>query len=164
MVFGKERQTRKKCFINKCVWEFSYSAYLVKSKYRVKIFYNKLIGGIMSNNLSQVLGQFMNVKGVTAVALVGRDGFVIESTANNDVDMDALGAMVATAVGTAESLGQEFGLGAMDQYLSEFASGKVIMATAVDDILAVFTDDSAIIGGVRFAVKKHLPEVISTFQ
>jgi len=118
----------------------------------------------MSNSLNQVLAEFMKVKGVTAVALVGRDGFVIESTSNNDVDMDALGAMVATAVGTAESLGQEFGLGAMEQYLSEFATGKVIMATAVDDILAVFTDDSAIIGGVRFAVKKHLPDVIKTFQ
>jgi hypothetical protein len=33
-----------------------------------------------------------------------------------------------------------------------------------DDILAVFTDESAIIGGVRFAVKKHLPEVISAIQ
>lgn len=118
----------------------------------------------MSNNLEQVLAQFMDVKGVTAVALVGRDGFVIESTSNNDVDMDALGAMVATAVGTAESLGQEFGFGSMDQYLSEFANGKVIMATAVDDILVIFTDSSAIIGGVRFAVKKHLPEVINTFQ
>lgn len=118
----------------------------------------------MENNLSQALGQFMKVKGVTAVALVGRDGFVIESTSNNEVDMDALGAMVATAVGTAESLGQEFGLGAMEQYLSEYANGKVIMATAIDDILAVFTDESAIIGGVRFAVKKHLPDVIKALQ
>jgi len=118
----------------------------------------------MENNLGQILGQFMKVKGVTAVALVGRDGFVIESTSNNDVDMDALGAMVATAVGTAESLGQEFGLGAMEQYLAEYVNGKVIMATANDDILAVFTDESAIIGGVRFAVKKHLPEVKEALQ
>ena len=118
----------------------------------------------MENKLGLVLGELMKVKGVTAVALVGRDGFVIESTSNNDVDMDALGAMVATAVGTAESLGQEFGLGAMEQYLSEFANGKVIMATALDDILAVFTDETAIIGGVRFAVKKNLPDVIAAFQ
>jgi len=118
----------------------------------------------MENNLNQALSQFMKVKGVTAVALVGRDGFVIDSISNNDVDMDALGAMVATAVGTAESLGQEFNLGAMDQYLSEYANGKVIMASAVDDILAVFTDESAIIGGVRFAVKKHLPDVVKSFQ
>ena len=118
----------------------------------------------MDNNLNLALGQFMKVKGVTAVALVGRDGFVIESVSNNEVDMDALGAMVATAVGTAESLGQEFGLGAMEQYLSEYANGKVIMATAIDDIFAVFTDESAIIGGVRFAVKKHLPDVIKAFQ
>jgi len=118
----------------------------------------------MEHNLNSILGQFMKVKGVTAVALVGRDGFVIESTSNNDVDMDALGAMVATAVGTAESLGEEFGLGDMEQYLSEYANGKVIMATAVDYILAVFTDESAIIGGVRFAVKKNLPAVIKAVK
>ncbi len=118
----------------------------------------------MEKTLNQTLSEFMKVKGVTAVALVGRDGFVIDSTSHSDVDMDALGAMVATAVGTAESLGQEFGLGTMDQYLSEYAKGKVIMATAIDNILAVFTDESAIIGGVRFAVKKNLPEVIKAFQ
>ena len=118
----------------------------------------------MQNSIGQVLAELMRVKGVTAVALVGRDGFVIDSVSNNDVDMDALGAMVATAVGTAESLGQEFGFGSMDQYLSEFGTGKVIMATALDDILAVFTDETAIIGGVRFAVKKNLPDVIKAVQ
>ena len=118
----------------------------------------------MENDLTKVLEQFMSVKGVTSIALVGRDGFVIESTTSTETDMDALGAMVASALCAAESLGQEFGFGPMEQYLSEYTNGKVIMATAGDDILAVFTDETALIGGVRLAVKKNLPEVIKAYQ
>ncbi len=114
----------------------------------------------MENNLVEALSELMKVKGVTTVAIVGRDGFVIESIQNSNIDMDALGAMVATAVGTAESLGQEFGFGTMNQYLSEFDTGKVLMAKAGEDILAVFTDDGAVIGGVRFAVKKNLQNIV----
>jgi len=118
----------------------------------------------METGIARVLGEFMKVKGVTAVALVGRDGFVIESATNINVDMDALGAMVATAVGTGESLGQEFGLGAIDQNLYEYANGKILMATALDDVLAVFTDTTAVIGSVRYSIKKNMPDVIKALQ
>lgn len=122
------------------------------------------IASIVDKKISNVLNEFLKVNGVTTAAIVGRDGFVIESTANSDIDMDALGAMVATAVGTAESLGREFGFENMDQYLSEFSQGKVIMATVKDDILALFTDTSAIIGAVRFAIKKSMPDVLQTLR
>lgn len=122
------------------------------------------IASIVEKRISQVLNDFLKVNGVTAVAVVGRDGFVIESTTTIEVDMDALGAMVATAVGTAEMLGQEFGLSNMEQYLSEFGQGKVIMATVNDDILAIFTDNTAVIGAVRYAIKKAMPEVKASLR
>jgi len=112
----------------------------------------------------QVLQALLNIKGVTAVAMVGRDGFVIEHLSNKEVDIDALGAMVASVVGASESLGQEFDLGPMDQYLSEFASGKVIMTTALNDLIAVFTDHSAVIGGIRYAIKKNMPQIIAALE
>lgn len=114
----------------------------------------------MASNLTTVLSEFLKVSGVNAVALVGRDGFVIESAASENVDMEALGAMVATAIGTSEALGGEFSLGAMTQYLVEFERGKVVIATAGDDILALFTDSSAVIGGVRYAVKKNIDALV----
>ncbi len=113
-----------------------------------------------SNSLNEVLSEFLTIKGVIAAAIIGRDGFVIEGTSTTAVDMDALGAMVATAIGTTESLGAEFSLGLMEQYLAEFERGKVIMATVKDDILAIVTDQTAVIGGVRYAIRKHLNEVI----
>ena len=117
-----------------------------------------------NKSVARILNEFMKVKGVTAVALVGRDGFVIESVSNTNVDMDALGAMVATAVGTGETLGSEFGFGAMESKLNEYANGKILMATALDDVLAIFTDTTAVIGGVRYAVKKNMPDVIRALQ
>ena len=117
-----------------------------------------------NKSVARVLNEFMKVKGVTAVALVGRDGFVIESVSNTNVDMDALGAMVATAVGTGETLGSEFGFGALDSKLNEYANGKILISTALDDVLAIFTDTTAVIGGVRYAVKKNMPDVIRALQ
>lgn len=118
----------------------------------------------MENAINSVLGDFLRVKGVAAAAVIGRDGFVIQSTKSDDVDMDALGAMVAAVVGTSESLAKEFSLGEMDQHLTEFGKGKVIMAKVVDDILAVFTDTSAVIGGVRYAIRKNMPHVVKALQ
>ena len=69
--------------------------------------------------------------------------------------------MVATAIGTSESLGKEFNLGDMSQFLVEFAHGKVIIAAAGNDILAIFTDSTAVIGGVRYIVKKRIDTLIA---
>ncbi|MDH4275913.1 MAG: roadblock/LC7 domain-containing protein [Gammaproteobacteria bacterium] len=112
------------------------------------------------SEMSVALNELKITEGVIAVALVGRDGFVIESTASSALDMEALGAMVATAIGTTESLGMEFELGAMDQYLAEFQGGKVLMAAVHADILAVVTEASAVIGAVRYAMRKHIPSVL----
>ena len=110
----------------------------------------------MAKDLKSVLREFLKVNGVVAAAIVGRDGFVIEHVASGNVDVDALGAMVATAIGTSESLGNEFSLGGLDQYLVEFTEGKVVMAAAGEDILSLITDNSAVIGGVRYAIRKGI--------
>ena len=114
----------------------------------------------MSQSISDVLSGFIDINGVKSAALVGRDGFVIESVTTEKVDMEALGAMVATAIGTSETLGNEFNLGEMSQYLVEFDHGKVVIATAGNDILALFTDANAVIGGVRYAVKKRMGDLL----
>lgn len=114
----------------------------------------------MAKDVKGILGDFLRLDGVTAVAVVGRDGFVIESASKAKVDMEGLGAMVATAIGTSETLGSEFNMGSMEQYLVEFDRGKVIIAPAANDIFAVVTDATAVIGSVRYAVKKGLADLI----
>lgn len=115
----------------------------------------------MAREIKEILSDFLGNKGVSAVALVGRDGFVIESVASGEIDMDAMGAMVATAIGASESMGSEFNLGELSQYLIEFDRGKIVVASAGDDILSIFADDTAVIGGIRYAVKKGIEELVS---
>lgn len=118
----------------------------------------------MDNSITEVLGDFLQINGVSGVAIVGRDGFVIDSTSDVDVNIDALGAMVATSFSTSEALASEFNLDALEQNIIEFTNGKVLMTSVHDDILAIFAEKEAVIGGVRYTMKKYLPKLLSTLQ
>ena len=110
----------------------------------------------MTKTLKEALEDFLRIEGVTAVAVVGRDGFVIESASRIKLDPDALGAVVASAIGASEMIGKDFTMGKLEQYLLEFETGKAIIAAAGDDILVLTTDITAVIGSVRYAVKKGI--------
>ncbi|MDH5545119.1 MAG: roadblock/LC7 domain-containing protein [Gammaproteobacteria bacterium] len=122
------------------------------------------VSSISDKSMSRVLNDFLTIDGVDAVALVGRDGFVIDSSSTLDLNMDALGAMVATSVEAAEKLGTELKLGNMGQYLSEFSEGKVIMAPVKDDILAVFANKDVVIGSIRYAISKQMPKLVNVLH
>lgn len=113
-------------------------------------------------SINDLLANFLQLNGVTGAAIIGRDGFVIESSMENETNIDALGAMVATSFVAAEELSAEFNLGSLDNYLSEFSEGKVFMISVNDDILAIFTESNAVIGSIRYATKKSLPNIISS--
>lgn len=111
---------------------------------------------VMAKTIKDALEEFLRIDGVTAVAVVGRDGFVIESASRITLDTDALGAVVASAIGASEMIGNDFTMGKLEQYLLEFEAGKAIIAAAGNDILVLTTDTTAIIGSVRYAVKKGI--------
>jgi predicted regulator of Ras-like GTPase activity (Roadblock/LC7/MglB family) len=115
----------------------------------------------MAKLLKDALKEFLNIDGVRAVAIVGRDGFVIESVSADKLDTDALGAVVASSIGASEMIGKDFSLGKLDQYLLEFSNGKAIIASAGNDILTLITDANAVIGSVRYAVKKGIDGLVS---
>ena len=115
----------------------------------------------MAKTTKDVLREFLNIDGVRVVAIVGRDGFVIESVSADKLDTDALGAVVASAIGASEMIGKDFNMGKLEQYLIEFATGKAIIAAAGDYILALITDSSAVIGSVRYAVKKGIDGLVA---
>lgn len=110
----------------------------------------------MAKSAKDALRDFLNIDGVKAVAIVGRDGFVIEHVSTDKLDTDALGAVVASAIGASEMIGKDFSMGKLDQYLLEFSAGKAIIATAGEYVLSIITEPSAVIGSVRYAVKKGI--------
>ncbi len=112
--------------------------------------------------LKQVLGEFLKIDGVTAAVVVGRDGFVIESAVSGKMDIDALGAMASTGMGTSEAMGKELGKGELHQMLVELDHGPIIMSPlSADELIAVVAGNEANIGRIRYELKKNKERLVA---
>lgn len=107
-------------------------------------------------NTRQILNNLIEVEGIIAAVLVGRDGFVIESAGESRIDTEAVGALVTIAYSAYEAMGKELNIGGVTQIMSEFER-SMIMAVAIGEeaILAVVTGANANVGSVRFQVKRY---------
>ncbi|HEY3421687.1 MAG TPA: roadblock/LC7 domain-containing protein [Methanocellaceae archaeon] len=106
--------------------------------------------------LNRILSDLTKVEGVNAAAIVGRDGFIIEHVANIQMDVDALGAMASTSVGTSEAMGIELGKGNFEQVIVELEKGPIILSLITEnEILAIVAESGANIGRIRYEVKKN---------
>ena len=104
----------------------------------------------------QILTALTTINGINTAVCVGRDGFVIDSSAPMNTDVDAIGAMVSTGLGSAESVGKELNVGKLTQAMMEYKDGVIVMtAIGLDAILAVVAQESASLGNVRMQVKKR---------
>ncbi|NTW92113.1 MAG: dynein regulation protein LC7 [Methanoregulaceae archaeon] len=112
--------------------------------------------------LKQILGEFLNVDGVSAAVVVGRDGFVIESATSGKMDIDALGAMASTGIGTSEAMGRELGKGELTQMLVELDKGPIIVSPlSKDELIAIVADSTANLGRIRYEVKKNKERLVA---
>lgn len=93
----------------------------------------------MEITVSDALSLFSKISCVSDVAIVSRDGFVIESTMKRIKNRDALGAMLATEFTRLEDIGEEFKLGMLDQYVVTYNQGSLLLAKIPEGILAVFS-------------------------
>ena len=102
----------------------------------------------------------INLGGVKAVTVIGRDGFVIECAAIKNIDLEALGAVVSTGFGASEVMGEEILLGNLGHTIMEYLDGKILTSPCGSDaILAVVTNNDAILGSVRHNMQKVASEL-----
>jgi len=112
--------------------------------------------------LKQVLEEFLRIDGVSAAVVVGRDGFVIEGATSGKADLDALGAMASTGLGTSEAMGNSLEKGELYQMLIELEKGPVILASlSADEIIAIVADISANVGRIRYDLKKNKERILA---
>jgi len=112
--------------------------------------------------LKQILGEFLKIEGVSAAVVVGRDGFVIESAASGKMDIDALGAMASTGLGTSEAMGKELGKGELRQMLVELDQGPIIMyPLSPDELIAIVASNEANVGRIRYELKKNKDRLVA---
>ncbi|MCK5133767.1 MAG: roadblock/LC7 domain-containing protein [Candidatus Sabulitectum sp.] len=91
-------------------------------------------------NTKDILNALISVEGIGTAVCVGRDGFVIAAAAGANVD--AIGAMVSTGLGSAESVGKELEAGVLTQAMMEYKNGVIVMTSiGADAILAVVAEE-----------------------
>ena len=114
-------------------------------------------------SLKQQLNDLLKVEGINAAVVVGRDGFVIEGLTNGaSLDVEAVGAVVSTGIGSAEVMGRELGVGTMSVGMLEYDQGIIEMSfLGREAVLAVVADSNANLGNVRYQVKKRHPDLVA---
>ena len=113
-------------------------------------------------NLKHQLNDFIKVDGINAAVVVGRDGFVIEGLSSDGRDVETVGAVISTALGTSEVVGKELKVGTLTQSMIEYDQGILVTGTLGNDaLICLVCDLGANLGNVRLQLKKRSPELAS---
>ena len=76
------------------------------------------------------------------------------------MDIEAVGAVISTGVGTAEIMGKELRVGPMSQGMVEYKDGIIVMSfLGRDALLACVAGTNANLGNVRYQIKKRSPDI-----
>ena len=106
---------------------------------------------------TEILNELLEVPGLSAAVIVGRDGFVIEAGGSlGGMDVDAFGASVAAVQNGAESMGAELGLAAFHTMTLEAADAMIMCVPAGEALLVILAPDSKTLGMIRLQVKKRM--------
>ena len=114
-----------------------------------------------NNTSTNVMRRFLDVTGVDAVMIVGRDGFVIESlgAGRAQVELDALGAAVATMVDSGEKMGKELEVRKLEDMFLTYNDAVIVAYPLGDSVLTVLTPDATSLGVIRHNCRRLLPEL-----
>lgn len=112
-------------------------------------------------SLRDLLKDLITVEGIVSAVVAGRDGFVIDGvTRAGGLDIEAVGAVISTGIGSSEVMGRELNVGTMTQGMLEYTGGIIVTALlGADAILAVVADLHANLGNVRYQLKKRAPSI-----
>ena len=111
-------------------------------------------------SLREQLENFLQVEGITTVVVVGRDGFIIDSASTGSFNIDEVGAVVSTGMGSSESIGVDLGVGGMRQGMLEYDSGIVFMnALGEDAIFVLVARPNVNLGMVRLQIKRRIDAI-----
>lgn len=111
-----------------------------------------------------VLNDLLMVPGIDAVVVVGRDGFVIESTGNSSrVNIDELGAALAHACNAIEEMGSELKVNQFQDMFIEYGKAVIMCKPIGDAIAAVIAPDASKLGIIRHKSKKYFEELAVLF-
>jgi len=109
---------------------------------------------------TDILQEIADIKGVNAVVVVGRDGFVIESLGYMpNANLDVLGASVASAINSISDMGTELNVGEFSDLFVTYKAAMIMCFPVGDAICGIAGEDSSALGLIRHKTHKLIPEL-----
>jgi predicted regulator of Ras-like GTPase activity (Roadblock/LC7/MglB family) len=111
-----------------------------------------------------VLAELLRIDGVKGVAVVGKDGLVIEfESSDKAFDPDLAAAMVAAAYGSGSTVMERLMDGKTDILMVEGDRGKVLLIDAGENaMLTVFTEPKVNLGLIRIEMKRAAEKIAAS--
>ncbi len=117
-----------------------------------------------SRGTTDIFKEIVEIPGLEAAIVVGRDGFVIESAGNvPGMELDALGGCLATAISGIENMGKELKIKAFQDLFIEYGGATILCRPTGDTVIAMVAPDASQLGSIRYRIKTHLAELKSFF-
>jgi CheY-like chemotaxis protein/predicted regulator of Ras-like GTPase activity (Roadblock/LC7/MglB family) len=112
-------------------------------------------------DLKTTLGALAALPGVSLAVLVDHEGFLIESAGEMLLEAELAGALAASLAESSGGIGRELGQGGLQSLILEYDSGVVLLnGVGPGAMLALVLRDPAVLGKVRYYVKKALSELL----
>ena len=93
---------------------------------------------------------------------MGRDGFLIEGVKSGNIDLETVGAMASTGMGSSEAMGTELARGKLLQMHMELIKGFIIIAPLTDtEFVTIIADKLESSGLIRYNLKKNRERLIA---
>jgi CheY-like chemotaxis protein/predicted regulator of Ras-like GTPase activity (Roadblock/LC7/MglB family) len=111
--------------------------------------------------LKALLSGVAELSGVSLTALIDREGALMEMAGGLLPEAEFAGALAACLVEATDGVGRALTQGRLQSLILEYDGGVVLLnAVGVDAMLAVVLGDPAVLGKVRYHVKKALPDLV----
>ena len=112
-------------------------------------------------DLKVLLAGVAELAGVSLTALIDREGALVEVAGGFLPEAELAGAMAACLVESTDGVGRALTQGRLQSLILEYDAGVVLLnAVGTGAMLAVVLEDPAVLGKVRYHVKKALPDLV----
>ena len=112
-------------------------------------------------DLKPLLSSVADLPGVSLTALIDREGALMEEAGGLLPEAALAGALAACLVESTDGVGRALAQGQLQSMILEYETGVVLLnVVGSDAMLAVVLGDPAVLGKVRYHVKKALPDLV----
>jgi len=112
--------------------------------------------------LRRILEEILFLEKISAIAVIGRDGFVVEIVHRHPVDADALGSFASSTMQFFEQATIPMNRGPVKQMVFEYDDGAIILTPASsDEVIAVISETCSATGRVLFVIERNRDRVVA---